>query len=398
MGQLTARKASSLRKKPGLHRIARGLYMRVRPNGAWWCFRYMVDGRAHELGLGNADLVTLAAATREAMQLRMAISDGQDPMVSRKAKRESETFREIAEALIASKSAGWTNLKHRAQWTSTLTAYAFPVLGKMDVAQIETEHVLAVLTPLWGAKHETATRVRQRVEAVLSAAAARGLRSKENPARWRGHLETLLPTLKKSQRVKHHPALPWGALPEFIGELHKQDGTGARALEFLILTACRAGEVAGAQISEIDLDAALWTVPTARMKAKREHRVPLSPRALEIVREAALGRISGPLFVGQRQDVAITTAALSRVLARMQRDTITVHGFRSTFRDWVGEATSHSGEVAEQALAHRIEDKTEAAYRRGDMLARRRAMMVDWMNFAAGQAAAVTPIRRTARR
>lgn len=395
---ITPRKLAALRKKPGMHRIDRGLYLRVRPTGAWWAFRYMRNGRPVELGLGSLETVDHAKANEKAMRMRLELLEGKDPKAERGKRDGNGTiFADVAKELIEAKSAGWRNAKHAAQWASTLDTYAMPKLGKLDVAKIETEHVLAALRPIWTTKHETATRLRQRIEAVLSAASARGLRSGDNPARWRGHLDHLLAAIPKAQRVKHHPALPWRELPAFITELRAQAGVAALALELLILTACRANEVAAADIREFDLQAKLWTIPANRMKAKREHRVPLTPRALEIVQEAMQGRTSGFLFAGLREGRPMTTAALSRVLMRMKRADVTTHGFRSTFRDWVGEATAHSGEVAEQALAHRITNQVEAAYRRGDMLERRRVLMTDWENFAEGQPATVTPIRRATR-
>ncbi|MDE3140375.1 MAG: tyrosine-type recombinase/integrase [Pseudomonadota bacterium] len=395
---ITPGKLASLRKKPGMHRIDRGLYLRVRGAGAWWAFRYMRNGRAVELGLGSLDTIDQAKAIKYATRIRLELMDGNDPKAeAAKRNGSGSTFEAIAKDLIKAKAAGWRNAKHAAQWTSTLDTYAMPKLGKLDVAKIETEHVLAALRPIWTSKHETATRLRQRIEAVLSAASARGLRSGDNPARWRGHLDHLLAAIPKAQRVKHHPALPWRELPAFTLKLRAQGGAAALALELLILTASRANEIAHAQISEFDMQESVWIVPAARMKAQREHRIPLTPRALEIVQQAMQERTVGYLFPGLKPDKPITTAALSRVLTRMKRDTITVHGFRSTFRDWVGEATAHSGEVAEQALAHRITNQVEAAYRRGDMLDRRRVLMTDWENFAEGQPATVTPIRRAQR-
>jgi integrase len=274
---------------------------------------------------------------------------------------------------------GWKNPKHGDQWINTLRAYAFPVFGGKAVSEVTTDDVLSALTPMWQTKHETATRVRQRIEAVLSAAKARGLRSGENPAAWRGHLDSLLPTISKRRRVEHHPAMPWQDVPAFMSELRLRSSMSAWALQFTILTARRTGEVIGARWPEIDLRAGLWTIPAARMKAQREHRVPLSHQALALLK--ALPRTDGSdaVFWGARKPTISNMAMLE--LLRGMRPGMTVHGFRSSFRDWAAESTSFPSEVIEMPLAHTIGNQVEAAYRRGDLLDKRRELMQAWAGY-----------------
>jgi len=291
------------------------------------------------------------------------------------------TFDECSEAFIEDKRAEWSNAKHADQWTNTLATYASPVMGSLIVRDVGLPHVLDVLKPIWTTKTETATRLRARIEAVLDWATVHGYRSGDNPARWRGHLDNLLPRPSKVAKVEHHAALPVASMPEFMGQLRKAAGQGARALEFAILTAARSGEVRGATWDEIDMDEAVWTVPAARMKADREHRVPLSPAAVRLLK--SLTRRDGvPYVFPSAADKPLSDMTLAAVLKRMGVDAVP-HGFRSTFRDWCSEQTNVAREVAEMALAHAISDKTEAAYRRGDLFAKRVELMAQWARFCA---------------
>ncbi|MEO3475760.1 site-specific integrase [Roseomonas sp. CAU 1739] len=296
----------------------------------------------------------------------------------------------MATLYTAAHEAGWRNAKHRAQWTSTLTTYAFPHIGSMGLEEISTDDVLRCLQPIWTAKSETATRVRGRIESVLDYAIARGWRTTPNPARWRGHLANLLPPPSKVAKVEHHAALPWQQMGDFMARVRAQSGTAARALEFCILTATRTGEALGARWSEINLEAAVWTVPADRMKAGREHRVPLSGAALAVLAfMAPLHSKSGdaPVFPGQAKGKPLSNMSMLMLLRRMKRRDLTVHGFRSAFRDWCEEATSTPHSVAEAALAHAIGDKVEAAYRRGDLFAKRATLMEEWATFCGKGAA-----------
>lgn len=296
--------------------------------------------------------------------------------MAERSRAKALTFQAAAAALIASKRPGWRNAKHAAQWTATLTTYAYPKLGGLDVQAIDTTAVLEVLRPIWTSKPETASRVRQRLEAVLDYTTAMGARTGENPARWRGHLDHLLPKPGKVRRVEHHAALDWREAPAFLAELAQREGVAARALAFTILTAARSGEVRGMTWGEVDRAAAVWTVPAGRIKAGKEHRVPLTPAALALLGEP--GAPEALVFASPtRPDRPLSDMTLLAVLKRMGRGDLTVHGFRSTFRDWVGEATAHPREVIEAALAHRLRDKAEAAYARGDLFRKRRKLMED---------------------
>jgi integrase len=370
--------------RPGRYGDGGGLYLQVKgPGQRSWLFRFMLRGKAREMGLGSVDTVRLAEARDLARDMRGLVARGIDPIAHRRQAREelraTATFEDVAALYIGAHEAGWRNEKHRGQWRTTLAEYVYPTIGKAPIAGIDAGQVLAVLEPIWRVKPETASRLRGRIEAVLDYATSRGWRVGDNPARWRGHLANLLPARRKVRAVKHHAALPWKDIGAFMGELRQQPGTGARALEFVILTAARTSEATGATWSEIDLAEGVWTVPAERMKAAREHRVPLNDQALAVLR--ALPRATGdagePIFQG-RAGERLSAMALTMVLRRMNRAAITVHGFRSAFRDWAAEATSYPREVAEAALAHTLKDKTEAAYRRGDLFARRAAMMRDW--------------------
>lgn len=373
----------------GLHAAggATGLYLRVAPTGARnWILRATIGNRRRDMGLGGWPDVSLTEARDRARQARRKIEEGTDPIEARKANRDTlratPTFKECAKRTIEAKRPEWKSAKHADQWTNTLETYANPVIGNMPVDLVELRHVVEILTPLWTEKTETATRLRTRIEAVLAWASVSGFRSGDNPARWRGNLDAVLPKPSKVAKVKHHRAMPFDAVPAFMAALRLREGLSARALEFLILTATRSGEVRGATWDEFDLEAHTWTIPAERMKAGKEHRVPLSARALAIVK--SMPRIAGTDYVfpaargGMLSDMAMT-----ELMKGMKADAVP-HGFRSTFRDWTAERTAYPRDVAEMALAHTIPDKVEAAYRRGDLFEKRTKMMADWAKFAAG--------------
>jgi integrase len=384
---------------PGMHADGNGLYLYVKESGARsWIFRYQIHGRRREMGLGTLATLPPIDARAEAARLKSMVVDKLDPIEAKRSARderreaeqvamreaqiESATFEVAATRYIAAQEAGWRNAKHRQQWENTLKTYAYPVLGKLPVRDITTSHVLEVLQPIWSTKPETASRVRMRIEAVLNSAKLQGWRTGENPALWRGGLEAALPRISKVRRVRHHPAMPWRDVGEFMEKLRGREGISARAVEFLILTAARSGEVRGAKRAEIDFENRLWTIPSYRMKAGREHRVPLTDDAIALLK--ALPRIDGStlLFPGERNQ-PLSDMSLGAVLKRMEIANCTVHGFRSTFRDWAAEHTHHAQEVTEMALAHAVGNKVEAAYRRGDMLAKRRDLMNDWAMWCA---------------
>lgn len=388
-GRLTALQVFKM-TAPGRYGDGGGLWLQVSPAGTKsWLFRFMLDGRARQMGLGAVSDVTLAEAREAARDARRLSREGIDPIDEREQKRAEMraarmrhvTFRDCAERYMKAHEAGWRNPKHRDQWRSTLTTYADPVLGELSVSQIDTALVLKVLEPIWLAKPETASRTRGRIEAVLDWAQARGYRKGENPARWRGHLDKLLPSKARVRRVEHHGALPYQRVPAFITELRLKPFVSARALEFTILTAARTGEVIGARWPEIDLDEASWTVPAERMKAGREHRVPLCAHAVAILH--GMPREDGGFaFPGAKPKSGLSNMAMLQLLRGMDgTEGLTVHGFRSAFRDWAAEQTDYPREVAEAALAHTISDKVEAAYRRGDLFEKRRRLMEDWAAF-----------------
>jgi integrase len=374
---LTVRKVETA--APGRYTDGRGLMLVVKPTGARsWVLRYQMRGRRRDMGLGSYPEVTLAAAREKALQARRHLVDGVDPLSIRPA--PALTFRDAAEALIASKRSGWRNPKHAAQWPSTLATYAYPVLGSMDVKLIDTAHVMSVLTPIWTGKSETASRVRQRIEAVLDYASAQGLRSGLNPARWKGHLENLLPKPSNVRRVEHHAALDWRDMPEFMAELALRSGISASALRFLILTAVRSGEVRGMRWAEVDLRSSTWIVAGSRTKSGKEHRVPLTAAALSCLGEPGIG----PALVFPSPldpEKPLSDMSLTAVLRKMGRGDVTAHGFRSSFRDWAGETTPFPREVIEAAMAHRLRDRAEAAYARGDLFDKRRELMTAWAEF-----------------
>lgn len=388
--------------EPGMYAVGGvpGLHLRVLPSGAkTWILRVMVEGKRADMGLGGFPAVSLADARAAGKTLRQQIASGGNPVAERHAQRAeratAQTFAQAADAYITAHAPGWKNAKHAQQWRSTLDTYAMPVLGALLARHIELRHILAVLSPIWETKTETASRLRNRVELVLDWATAHGQREGLNPARWRGHLDKLLPKPSKVAKTQHHAALPVGEVGAFVERLRQQVGMGARALEFAILTAARSGEVRGATWSEIDLMAGVWAIPGERMKAGRDHRVPLSGAALALL--AGLPRMAGSDLVFQSpRGGPLSDMTLSAVLRRMEVAAVP-HGFRSTFRDWAAERTAYPGDLAEMALAHTIGDKVEAAYRRGDMFDKRRRMMEEWASFCAtvaGSGAEVVPLRR----
>jgi integrase len=385
--KLTARTVET-KKIPGYYSDGGNLYLRVSSNlTKTWAFYYKKDGKRTEMGLGSCGNVSLEQAREKAAELRKQISAGIDPLGERhqqEAERKAQkakmmTFQQCADAYINAHRAGWKNPKHVQQWQNTLSQYAFPVFGDLDVKFIDTGLITKCLEPIWLTKNETAGRVRGRIESVLDWATAHKYRQGENPARWRGHLDKLLAKPSKVQKTEHHSALPYMELNGFIEQLRQQEGIAAKCLEFTILTAARTGETIGATWDEIDLNAKTWTIPAVRMKAEREHRVPLSAHALSILDEMAAVRTKDYVFPGTKK--GLSNMAMLAVLKRMDRADITVHGFRSTFRDWAAESTAYPGEVVEMALAHAIKNQVEAAYRRGDLLEKRSRLMDEWARF-----------------
>ncbi|MFZ1415492.1 MAG: integrase arm-type DNA-binding domain-containing protein [Defluviicoccus sp.] len=370
--------------RPGYHAIGDGLYLQVTATGARsWICRFTFAGKRHEMGLGAYPIVSLKDARAKAMDCRRAIAAGRNPLQERRAAAQATgiTFEEAAERYLAAHEAAWRNPKHRQQWRSTLSTYAYPAIGALPVATIDVGAVIGILEPLWKDKTETASRLRGRIESVLDWCTARGYRHGDNPARWRGHLDKLLPKRSKVQRVQHHAAMAYSDLPAFYASLQAQEGLGALALRFTILTAARTGEVIGARWQEID--GATWSVPAERMKGNRPHRVPLSDEALAIL-DVVRPLASGPdnfIFSGMRKGTALSNMSLSAVLRRMDRGAVTVHGFRSCFRDWCSEQTAYPREVCESALAHVNADRVEAAYLRSDLFERRSRLMRDWGSY-----------------
>ncbi|MBA8886097.1 integrase [Dokdonella fugitiva] len=375
--------------QPGYLSDGGGLYLQVTATGSRsWVLRFTLRGRAREMGLGSATMVGLAEARARAAECRRQLAEGIDPIDARVRVRaqNAHTFETVATEFIEANAGGWRSAKHAEQWRQSLGTYAFPVLGRMPVEAIDLAHVLRVLEPIWTTKTETATRVRQRIEAVLDYAGVKRYIApgNENPARWRGHLQRILPKPSRVSRVQHMAALHYTALPAFMAALRAISGPAALALRFTILTCARTGEARRATMGELDLADARWTVPAARMKAGREHVVPLSAAAIDVVRET--GVTEGPLFSYRR--AAISNNAMLMLLRRMGRDDVTVHGFRSTFKDWATEQTDFPADAIEIALAHTVGDKTEQAYRRGNLLAKRRALAEAW----AAHCCSVTPL------
>ena len=367
-------------KLPGYYGDGGGLWLQIAKGGSKsWVFRFTLNGKRREMGLGPLHTIGLADARAQALECRKLVLNSKDPIEHRKLlqARDGVTFDQCSAAYIEAHRSGWRNAKHAAQWDTTLSTYVSPMIGSLPVAAIDTAQVVRVLRPIWGSKTETASRLRGRIESVLGWATTSGYRSGDNPARWRGHLENLLAAPAKVKKVKHHPSLPWQEIGALMTDLTNREGIAARALEFLILTASRSGEVRLARWSEIA--DGVWVIPAARMKPGREHRVPLSDRAQELLNK--LPRMGDYIFPGVRYEQPLSDMSLTAVLRRMGRDDITVHGFRSTFRMWTAEATSYPRDVCEHALAHSLPDKVEAAYQRSDLFDKRKKLMRDWSNF-----------------
>ncbi|QIG96593.1 tyrosine-type recombinase/integrase [Bradyrhizobium sp. 6(2017)] len=370
----------------------KGLYLQVTPTGARsWLLRYERRGRERAMGLGPVEDFTLEEARERARKARQLLKGGVDPIDARNEERASQaaeralaaaanvTFSECAEQYFKFHSRKWNNAKHSAQFLSTMKMYAYPAMGKLPVSKIDNALVIKAIKPIWETKTETASRVRGRIEAILDFAKTCGYRTGENPAAWDGNLANVLPARNTIAKVKHHAALPLAEVSGFMAQLATREGIATRALEFTILNASRTGEVIGSRWSEIDLDAKVWIIPAERMKAKKEHRVPLTGPCLELLK--ALPREGNFVFLGARKGVPISNMAMAEVLKRMGRSDITVHGFRSTFRDWAAERTSYPNHVVEMALAHVVGNKVEAAYRRGDLFAKRARLMADWAKY-----------------
>lgn len=389
MGNLSARRVET-EKNPGKYGDGDGLWLVVSPAATKadskkeptrkkWVLRFLLDGKNREMGLGSFPTVGLADARERALEARRLARSGVDPIAERQRDRGIPTFGELSDEITDKLAEGFRNEKHKAQWRMTLTVYAKPLRDKA-VDKITTGDVLKCLTPIWTEKPETASRVRGRIERVLNAAKVKGFRAGENPAAWRGHLDNLLPRQSKLARG-HHAALAYQDIAAFMKRLRERPAIAARALEFAVLTAARSGEVLGASWEEIDLEGKVWTIPAERMKSSREHCVPLSATAVAIVEQMAEAKVSDFVFPGQRDGRPLSTMALEMVLRRMKVEGSTVHGFRSSFRDWAGNETHFPRELAEHALAHVIGDKAEQAYRRSDALERRRALMDAWAAF-----------------
>ena len=406
LNRLTARTIAT-KQTPGLHCDGGGLYLQISGSGSKaWIFRYRspLTRKLRDMGLGAIHTVGLLEVREKAAAQRSAIQSGLDPIETREEqnrKRAIEaakaiTFSQCAASYIESHRAGWRNEKHADQWTNTVETYCNPVIGSLPVQDVDTGLVLKILEPIWASKPETASRLRGRIENILDWAKVRGYRAGENPARWKGQLNQLLPALAKKSRVVHHEAMPFDEVSAFVSRLREQSTVSARCLEFTILTAARTNEAVYATSDEFDLNAATWTIPGSRMKAGKEHRVPLSPRAVQIVRDM-LKRKEDYVFPGAKSGKPMSNMAMLTLLERMGV-AVTVHGFRSTFRDWAAERTEFSHEVCEMALAHTIPNAAEAAYRRGDLFEKRRKLIEAWADYidAPSCDAAVIPIKQAA--
>lgn len=393
MNRLTEYKCETA--KQGRHGDGLGLYLQVRgPLAKAWLYRYKdVSGKERFMGLGSYPVISLDAARDRVLALRRKRGEGIDPLDDKRAHQAAQkalamkrkTFRECAERVIEIKKPEWANAKHAQQWENTLATYAYPTIGDLDISMIDSHHVVGVLRPIWTAKPETARRLQQRLAAVLNWAIASRLRAEPNPARMVGNLDAMLSSHKEIRRknpekaVRNHPALPYAEIHEFIQQVREREATAARCLEFTILTCVRTANSIGVEWSEIDSERALWTIPASKMKGKREHVIPLSKQALAII-EGQRGKDDVYVFPSAINR-PLSNMSMLQLLGRMKRDDLTVHGFRSTFRDWVGEETIFDGDAAELVLAHTIDSKTEAAYRRGDMLKKRRQMMAAWADY-----------------
>lgn len=394
--------AVSKTKEPCTLHDGGGLYLQVtqspdRAARKSWLLRVRLQsGRQREMGLGSALDVSLADARIAAEEARKHAREGRDPIELRKQERvaariaetPAQTFRQCVEGYVAANKGIWRSEKYQRQWTAPLERYAYPVFGALPISEVEVGHVTKVLDPIWSTKTETAGRIRQRVEAILDWAAVRGYRTAANPARWKGHLAKVFPAQGRIAPVKHLAALPFAETVEFLASLRARAGMGALAFEFTILTAARTGETLGARWREIDLSTEVWTVPAERMKAGRPHRVPLSSQAVAVLRQLDRGEADDPVFPGRRENTSLSSMVFLMTLRRMGRSDLTAHGFRSTFRDWVAECTDYPNEVAEAALAHVVGDRTEAAYRRGDLFEKRRRLMQDWATYCSAQGVA----------
>ncbi len=393
---ITLKVFNKLTKVPGLHAVggAPGLYLNVNPSlsvdsnplSCSWIYRYSFANRRRDMGIGSLHDLTLENARIRASELRGQIRQGIDPiedrrqkaLVNKKSRIKSITFQLCVNSYLEAHEDAWKNAKHRAQWRSTLETYACPLVGNLNIAEVDTGLVLRILEPIWKTKTETASRLRGRIESILDWATVRGFRTGDNPARWKGHLDKLLPKPSKVANPKHFAALPYKEIPQFMLQLRKQQGIGAAALEFAILTASRSGEVRGALWSEFDLTERVWTIPGERMKAGNEHRIPLTGTAISIINRMKQNQLSDFVFPGTKEARPLSDMSLTAVLKRMERQDLTAHGFRSTFRDWASETTAYPREVCEMALAHTISNKTEAAYRRGDLFEKRVKLMDEW--------------------
>jgi integrase len=394
--RLTAKQVEHLHK-PGRYADGDGLYLQVTESGVRsWVLRYERNGRERMMGLGTLRDFSLREARERARRARQQLADGLDPIDAKRAQRAvpSLTFREAAEAYAQLHEAKW---RTRPQFLPSLQRHAYPVLGNLPVAAVDTALVLKVLQPIWSTRTETASRVRARIEAVLDWATVSGYRKGDNPARWKGNLDQVLPAPGAVSRVRHHPALPYTQIRDFMAELRGKAGVAPRALEFAILTAVRTSEALDARWPEIDFEQGVWTIPASRMKGGKEHRVPLSEPARDLLRNLYAEAGNDYVFIGAQAGKGLARRALAEVLTRMGRNDVTVHGFRSTFRDWAAEATGHPNHVVEMALAHKISSAVEAAYRRGDLFEKRRALMQEWADYCARPAVgAVVPLRRSA--
>jgi integrase len=405
MGKLTAREIQAL-TAPGMYAagVVPGLYLCIAKGGSKsWIYRFQLNGRRRDAGLGSLTTFSLAEARDRGLELRRAVARGIDPVEAKRAERTASatstakamTFRQCAEAYIDAHEAGWRNPKHRWQWGASLESYVYPFFGAVPVQSVDVGLVMKAVAPIWTTKTETASRVRGRIESVLDWATASGHRKGDNPARWRGHLENLLAERNKVARVEHHAALPYQEIGAFMAELRQQTSVAARALEFTILSAARTSETIGATWAEINMADRVWIVPADRIKGGREHRVPLSNAAMAVIEQMAAIRSSDFVFPGQSAGKPLSNMALLMLMRRMGRGDLTTHGFRSSFRDWCAERTNFPSEVAEMALAHVVGDKVEAAYRRGDLFEKRRQLADAWARFCAMpvEAGEVVPIR-----
>jgi integrase len=394
-GRLSVKKIAKL-TQPGRYGDGGNLFLQVvNANNRSWVFRYVRDGRARMLGLGPLHTWGLDEARERARELRQQLGRGIDLMAARKAERAARllqaanavSFEECAQDYYDAHEGDWKNPKHKVQFLSTLREYAYPHIGKLPVAEVNTALVLRCIEPIWKDKRETASRVRGRIERVLDYATVRGYRTGDNPARWDGHLSEVLPKRTKDNKVKHHPALPFDHVPEFMTKLRARTGVSARALEFLVLTAARTGAVIGARRDEVDFKDRVWTVPPDRIGTKidghQPRRVPLSDRAIELLKALPTEAGNPYLFIGPRGGCGLSDNAMLALLDRMDYGHITAHGFRSTFKDWVSERTNYPNHVSEAALWHVVADKVEAAYRRGDLFDKRRKLMADWARYCA---------------